>query len=51
MAVSFIGGGNPEKTTDLPQVTDPLYRILVYLYSQTDSAYHIYREIIDCIDT
>jgi hypothetical protein len=24
MAVSFIGGANPEKTTDLPQVTDKL---------------------------
>jgi hypothetical protein len=24
VVVSFIGGGNPEKTADLPQVTDKL---------------------------
>jgi hypothetical protein len=27
VAVSFIGGGNPEKTTDQSQVTDKLYHI------------------------
>ena len=27
VAVSFIGGGNPEKTTNLPQVTDKFYHI------------------------
>jgi hypothetical protein len=33
MAVSFIGGGNPEyleKTTDLSQVTDKLDYIILY---------------------
>jgi len=30
MAISFIGGGNTEKTSDLPQVTDNLYHIMLY---------------------
>ena len=27
---SFIGGGNPKKTTDLPEVTKKLYYIMLY---------------------
>ena len=30
VAVRFIGGGNQEKTIDLPQVTDNLYHIMLY---------------------
>ena len=30
MAVSFIGGGNREKTTDLSQVIDKLYHIILF---------------------
>jgi hypothetical protein len=30
VAVSFIGGGNLEKTTNLPKVTVKLYHIMLY---------------------
>jgi hypothetical protein len=30
MAASFIGGGNPGKTTDLPEVTEKMYPIKLY---------------------
>jgi hypothetical protein len=30
VAVRFIGGENTQKTTDLPQVTDKLYHIMLY---------------------
>jgi len=33
LAITFIGGGNwstRKKTTDLPQVTDKLYNIMLY---------------------
>jgi hypothetical protein len=39
MAVSFIGGGNqefPEKTTDLPQVTDKFYHLIEYIPPERD---------------
>ena len=30
MAASFIGGGNPGETTDLPEVTEKMYPIKLY---------------------
>jgi hypothetical protein len=30
VTVSFIGGGNQEKTTELSQVTDKYYHIMLY---------------------
>jgi hypothetical protein len=30
LAVNFIGGENPKKTTDMPQGTDKLYQIMLY---------------------
>ena len=30
MAVRFLGGETPEKTTDLPQITDKLNHIMLY---------------------
>jgi hypothetical protein len=32
VVVSFIGGGYREKTTNLSQVTDKLYHIIIMLY-------------------
>jgi len=57
VAVTFIGEGNRgnlEKTTDLPQVTDKLYQIIVKVIFLTILFFHnilfsiTYRTLIPC---
>jgi hypothetical protein len=36
LAGSFIGEGNKRKTTDLPQVTDNLYLLMMYRVNSDD---------------
>jgi hypothetical protein len=46
VAVRFIGGGNqitPEKTTDLPQVNDKLYHIMLIYKTSTYGSLTIYK--------
>ena len=48
MAVSFIGGGNRGKNTELSQVIDKLYHIM--LYTSSWSKFELTTSVVICTD-
>ena len=48
--LSFIGGGNPEKPTDLPQVTDKLYHMMLYQVHLVWAGFKLLTLVVICTD-